>query len=118
MQRIQRYAALFISIIITATAILVDSLFTWVKEPYHTSILTGEGWIMELLSGYPNHIWCELELISKSGPQTNQNWPTLLHCDGAMPMELVRLKIAVDVNVDPRFLVEAKISKIFKITEI
>ena len=60
MQCIQRYAALFISIIITATAVLVDSLFTQVKEPYHTSILTGEGWIMELLSGHPNCIRCEL----------------------------------------------------------
>jgi hypothetical protein len=60
MQRIRRYAALFISIILTATAVLVDSLFTQVKEPYHTSILTGEGWIMELLSGHPNRIRCEL----------------------------------------------------------
>jgi hypothetical protein len=60
MQCIQRYAALFISIIITATAVLVDSLFTRVKEPYHTSILTGEGWIIELLSGHPNCIRCEL----------------------------------------------------------
>src|ERR1700734_1778224 len=58
MQRIQRYAALFISIILTATAILVDSLF--IREPYHTSILTGEGWVMELLSGHRNRIRCEL----------------------------------------------------------
>ena len=58
MQRIQRYAALFISIILTATAVLVDSMF--IREPYHTSILTGEGWVMELLSGHPNHIHCEL----------------------------------------------------------
>ena len=60
MQCIQRYAALFISIILTATAVLVDSLFTRVREPYHTSILTGKGWIMELLSSHPNRIWCEL----------------------------------------------------------
>ena len=60
MQCIWRYAALFISIILTATAVLVDSLFTQVKEPYHTSILTGEGWIIVLLSGHPNHIQCEL----------------------------------------------------------
>jgi len=60
MQHIQRYAALFISIILAATAVLVNSLFTQVKEPYHTSILTGEGWIMELLSGHPNQIRCEL----------------------------------------------------------
>ena len=60
MQCIQRYVALFISIILTVTAVLVDSLFTQVKEPYHTSILTGEGWIMELLPGHPNCIQCEL----------------------------------------------------------
>ena len=60
MEHIQRYAALFISIILTATAVLVDSLF--IREPYHTSILTGEGWVMELLSGHRNRIRCELEV--------------------------------------------------------
>ena len=30
------------------------------REPYHTSILTGEGWVMELLSGHPDRIRCEL----------------------------------------------------------
>ena len=25
--------------------------------PYHTSILTGEGWMLELLNGHPNRIW-------------------------------------------------------------
>jgi hypothetical protein len=29
-------------------------------EPYHTSILTGAGWLMELLLGHPNRIRCEL----------------------------------------------------------
>ncbi|KAF8436372.1 hypothetical protein L210DRAFT_3345575, partial [Boletus edulis BED1] len=24
--------------------------------PYHTSILTGEGWMLELLNGHPNRI--------------------------------------------------------------
>ena len=59
MEHIQRYAALFISIILTATAVLADSLFAR-PEPYHTSILTGKGWVMELLSGNPNRIRCEL----------------------------------------------------------
>jgi hypothetical protein len=58
MRRIQKYAILFISIILTPTAVLVDSLFA--REPYHTSILTGEGWVMELLSGHRNRIRCEL----------------------------------------------------------
>jgi hypothetical protein len=30
------------------------------REPYHTSILTGEGWVIELLGGHPDHIRCEL----------------------------------------------------------
>jgi hypothetical protein len=31
-----------------------------VKEPYHTSILTGEGWVLELIAGHPERIRCEL----------------------------------------------------------
>ena len=58
MQCIQRYAALFISIILTITAVLVDSMF--IREPYHTSIPIGKGWVMELLSSHPNCICCEL----------------------------------------------------------
>jgi len=30
------------------------------KVPYHTSVLTGEGWVMELLAGHPKRIRCEL----------------------------------------------------------
>jgi hypothetical protein len=30
------------------------------REPYHTSILTGEGWVLELLAGHPKCIQCEL----------------------------------------------------------
>ena len=29
-------------------------------QPYHTSILTGAGWLMELLLGHPDRICCEL----------------------------------------------------------
>ena len=58
---IQKYAILFMSIILTATRVLVDSLFAR-PEPYHTSILTGEGWVMELLSGHSNRICCELRV--------------------------------------------------------
>lgn len=30
------------------------------KEPYHTSILSGQGWVEELLHGHPNRIRTEL----------------------------------------------------------
>ena len=48
------------SIILTATAALLQSMFT--KEPYHTSILMGEGWVMELLAGNERRIHCELRV--------------------------------------------------------
>ena len=32
----------------------------FIKEPYHMSVLTGEGWVMELLAGHPERIHCEL----------------------------------------------------------
>jgi hypothetical protein len=54
----QQYAVLFLSILLTATAAILQSLET--REPYHTSILTGEGWVLELLAGHPDQICCEL----------------------------------------------------------
>ena len=56
--RFQHYAALFMSIILTATASMLQAIY--IKEPYHTSILTGEGWVMELLARHPERIRCEL----------------------------------------------------------
>ena len=32
----------------------------WLRLPYHTSVLAGEGWVMELLAGHPWHIYTEL----------------------------------------------------------
>jgi len=58
-QRLRQYVALFISIILSATTALMQSVYT-TREPYRTSILTGEGWVMELLSGHPECIHCEL----------------------------------------------------------
>jgi hypothetical protein len=31
-----------------------------VRYPYHTSVLTGEGWVLELLAGHPQRIQTEL----------------------------------------------------------
>jgi len=35
-------------------------LTVYTKELYHTSILTGEAWVAELLAGHPERIRCEL----------------------------------------------------------
>ena len=55
-----QYAFLFISIILTATISILHSVYSQVPEPYHTSILTGEAWVLELLTGHPERIRCEL----------------------------------------------------------
>ena len=62
-QRIIRYAALIISIIISATANILQSMY--VQEPYHTSALSGEAWVLELLCGHPNWIRTELGMSVK-----------------------------------------------------
>ena len=58
LQRLHHYIALFIAIILNNTSTLLLSL----REPesYHTSILTGEGWVLELLAGHSERIRCEL----------------------------------------------------------
>ena len=57
-QRVIRYAALIVSIIISATANILQSVY--VREPYHTSALSGEAWVLEFLCGHPNRIHMEL----------------------------------------------------------
>jgi hypothetical protein len=58
-RRLCQFAALWASIILTATASILAS-FEEEPEPYHTSILTGHGWVLELLAGHPERICCEL----------------------------------------------------------
>ena len=52
------FMALFISIILTATSSLMESMY--VKQPHHTLALSGEAWVMELLAGHPLRIHTEL----------------------------------------------------------
>jgi len=47
-RRLQQYVALFLSIILSAATTVLESYIT--REPYHTSILTGEGWWSYLLA--------------------------------------------------------------------
>jgi hypothetical protein len=49
---------LFISIFLTITTSLLD--FIVVKQPHHTSILTSEAWVMELLADHPLCILSQL----------------------------------------------------------
>ena len=58
LKRLRHYIALFVAIMLTGTSTLLLSLTE--RNPYHTSILTGQGWVMELLAGHPERIRCEL----------------------------------------------------------
>jgi hypothetical protein len=45
--------------------VMIPNLITiirrhYLREPYHTSILTGQGWVDELLHGHPERIRTEL----------------------------------------------------------
>ena len=66
-QRIIWYATLIVSIIVAATANILQALYT--REPYHTSALSGEAWVLELICGHPDRICTELgvtlEVFSK-----------------------------------------------------
>ena len=51
MRRLYQYITLFISILITALTGILQQESHHSRQPYHTSVLTGEGWVMELLTG-------------------------------------------------------------------
>lgn len=43
-----------------AEAVVEYSSSFYNKQAYHTSALTGHAWVLELLSGHPDRIQCEL----------------------------------------------------------
>jgi hypothetical protein len=51
-------AAIVVNVIITAAILAVTPLLD--KIPYHTSILSGEGWVQELITGHPERMRTEL----------------------------------------------------------
>src|ERR1700678_1185428 len=59
-QRLAQLAFLIASIILTAVVSILEATYTQQPEPYHTSILTGQAWVLELLTGHPERIRCEL----------------------------------------------------------
>ena len=64
LQRLFRYITLFVGILVTGTTSLLLSESLKVPQAYHMSILTGEGWVRELLAGHPGRIRCELGVHS------------------------------------------------------
>jgi hypothetical protein len=52
-------AAAYVVNVIGVAATLYASPLYW-KQEYHTSALTGEGWVKELINGHHDHMWTEL----------------------------------------------------------
>ena len=50
--------SLFIRVIILNVAAIIRAQY--LKQPWHTSILTGQMWVLELLGGHPERIRTEL----------------------------------------------------------
>lgn len=50
--------AVVAGIVGTAAVLYASPLYD--RTPYHTSALTGEDWVLELLHGHPERIRCEL----------------------------------------------------------
>jgi len=80
-RRLIQYSILLISILISATATVLESLYGKDPEPYHTSVLSGEAWVMELLSGHPERIRCELGVHAHVFAELISEICTLGHTD-------------------------------------
>jgi hypothetical protein len=59
-KRTLRYITLLVNILLAATAHVLLQETPNDPEPYHTSALTGQEWVMELIVGHPKRIRCEL----------------------------------------------------------
>ena len=64
LQKLFHYITLFVGVLVTGVTSLLLSDFPQDPQAYHTSILTGKGWVRELLAGHPEHIHCELGVHS------------------------------------------------------
>lgn len=60
--QLTQLAFLITHIILTAVVVIITSVYANQPELYHTSIFTSQGWVLELLTGHPERICCELKL--------------------------------------------------------
>ena len=88
-----KLGVMFFGLVVNST--LHYGISTYDKTPYHTSALTGEIWVLELLNGHPEHIRSELGVhkhvfwqiikdLHQSGHQDYNTWGTALHFFGTL----------------------------------
>jgi hypothetical protein len=76
-QSIVHIVGVLLTIIIPKVIQVICALY--VKQPYHTSILSGEGWVQELLNGHPKRIQCELGVTKDVFTQLVHELQTMGH---------------------------------------
>ena len=61
-RRLSQVVVLLTHIILTAVSSVLEAAYSRTPEAYHTSALSGYAWLMELLTGHPERIRCELSM--------------------------------------------------------
>jgi hypothetical protein len=80
-ERLLKYMALVISIVVAATHSLLQSIYPKDPELYHTSALSGQDWVIELLTGHPECIRCELGMHANAFVELITELHTMGHSD-------------------------------------
>jgi hypothetical protein len=80
-ERIQRLCPLIIGVIVNAACNAVQTLYPKDREPYHTSALSGQDWVIELLTGHPERIRCELGMHVGAFAELIDELRTMGHSD-------------------------------------
>ena len=57
---IKKQVMMLTSLLVIAITVIFAPEEAMIRLAYHTSLLTGAGWVMELLAGHPMHICTEL----------------------------------------------------------
>jgi hypothetical protein len=80
-ERLLKCMVLVISIIVASTHGILQTIYPKDPEPYHTSALTGQDWVIELLTGHPEHIRCELGMHTNAFVELISELRTTGHSD-------------------------------------
>ena len=59
---IKKQMMILTSLLVIAITVIFAPEEAMIRLAYHTSLLTGAGWVMELLAGHPMHIHTELRV--------------------------------------------------------
>jgi hypothetical protein len=80
-ERLLKCMVLVISIVVASMHGILQMIYPKDPEPYHTSALTGQDWVIELLTGHPECIRCELGMHANAFVELISEFRTMGHSD-------------------------------------